>query len=267
MKIFGQLSCALKNQQVGNVRLRGTAAAIHISCTFCVALVAFLLIRLVWYPDFFWQIAGGSEFFLLICSVDAALGPSLTFAVFNPAKGLRRLKFDLSIIFVLQLVAFAYGLSTAASVRPLFLVYSVDRFNLVTAMDIDKKDLATAEIPQFRSLSWARPQIIGTREPKNSSEKLELIDSALAGRDRHFFPKTYVNLAQVRWEIVAKSQPLARLKAMAGRPADLVREAEARHLATHSKLGFVPVIAQGEWVMLVDGTSGELLEVLPIDSF
>lgn len=267
MNIFESLTKSVRNGQRADLRLRFAAAALHFSGTVVVGLFAFLLIRLVWYPDFFWQVAGGSELFLLLCSVDAVLGPVLTFAVFNPAKGLKRLRFDLIAIIMLQLVAFGYGLWTTASARPLFLVYSVDRFDLVTAISIDGKDLAAAEFPQFRSLSWSKPQIIGTREPKDFAEKSEFIDSALAGRDRHLLPKTYVPFEQVRAECVSGVQPLTKLTSTSNAGADLIRKSEVRLSMGHAKLGFVPVIAKGEWVMIVDATTCELLEAVAVSGF
>lgn len=259
------LAQAIQQGQRGTRRLRIQAMLYHMVGTIIVATLAFALIRLVWYPGFFWTIAAGSELFVLICVIDIVLGPLLTFAVFNPAKGTRRLQSDLLFIVIVQLAALSYGLWTVATVRPLFLVYTVDRFNLVTASEITKDQLRSAELTQFRELRWLDPQIIGSREPISGDEKFEFIDSALSGRDRHLFPKTYVPFKQVAGQMLDHARPLANLKSVTTKQAAVVAAVQNRFAVDHPRLGFLPVVAQGDWVMVVDRATGELLDVLPID--
>lgn len=263
--LTSKLFNAINNNQRGSVRLRSAAMMVHMLGTLLVAGLTFALIRLLWYPAFYWKIAGGAELFFLICAVDAVLGPVLTFSIFNPAKGIRRLRFDLIVIVTLQLIALLYGLWTVASVRPLYLVYSVDRFNLVTAYELSAKDLQSAELPQYKAVSWTGPRVIGTREPRNGDERFEFVDSALSGRDRHLLPKTYVPFEQVASTLIEHARALDTLKQATAKHTDLVAAAQKRFETAHPKLGFVPVIGQGDWVMVVDRVTGEQLDVLPID--
>ena len=245
--------------------MRLSAMVVHIVGTLLIACMSYLLIREIWYPDFFWAIAGGSGLFLLICAVDAVLGPLLTLAVFNPSKGIRKLRADLLVIVFLQLAALCYGIFVVASVRPLFLVYTVDRFNLVTASELTAAQLRTAELPAYRELRWLGPQIIGTREPRSGDEKFEFIDSALSGRDRQLLPKTYVPLSQVKDALISHIRPLDSLSKLAPTHATLISHVKTEFASRKAKLGFIPVIAQGDWIMIVDGDTGELLRALPID--
>lgn len=256
---------AIANEEPGTLRLRLWALLAHATGTVVMAIAVFSLLRFLWYPDFYWTLAGGSDLFLLICAIDAVLGPLLTFAVFDPAKGKRRLKIDLVFIAAVQLMALLYGLWTVAVARPIYLVYSVDRFNLVRASDLSDDDLGTAEQPQYRRLPWAGPQIIGTREPKTPDEKILFIDSALAGRDRHLMPKTYIPFDRVKDKMLSKARPLDDLRAASSASADLIESTRARFDGDHKDLGFVPVLAQGDWVVVVDRKSADLLAVLPLD--
>ena len=260
------LTAAMVGEQKSDVSMRMRAMLIHLVGTAVIALLVFCLIRLLWYPDFYWRIAGGSDLFVLICVVDAVLGPVLTFAIFNPAKGLRRLRFDLIVILCLQLLALGYGLKTVAVARPLFLVYSVDRFNLVTASDVTEVELQQAELPQFQKLSWGKPRVIGTRAARTPDEKLQFIDSALSGRDRHLIPKTYIPFDRVRGELRERSLSLAALKEKGGREGKALIDVEKKFEANHPRRAYVPLIAMGDWVVLVDVDSGELLEVLAINA-
>src|SRR5664279_5232927 len=88
---------------------RAKAAAIHLLVSAAVALLAALLVFAVWYPGAFRELAGGRGLFLLVTSVDVVLGPVLTFAVFNRAKGRRHLTWDLAVIASLQFAALVYG--------------------------------------------------------------------------------------------------------------------------------------------------------------
>lgn len=54
---------------------------------------------------------------------------------------------DLTVIAVLQLGALSYGLWTVAEGRPAWLVFAVDRFELVRVLDIDKRKLDAAIKP------------------------------------------------------------------------------------------------------------------------
>jgi ABC-type uncharacterized transport system permease subunit len=102
-----------------NIYRRLIAACLHLTVSGIIALFTFCVVYFVWFPREYWYLSGGSNLFLLIVSVDIALGPLLTVAIFNPAKGIPRLKRDLIVILLLQLAALAYGLYTIALVRPI----------------------------------------------------------------------------------------------------------------------------------------------------
>jgi hypothetical protein len=266
MSLVKKIKTSIELQQVATLELRLQAALLHLSGTLAVACLTYLLIRQLWYPGWFWLIAGGASLFLLVCAVDAALGPALTFAVFDPSKGASRLRRDLVVIVVVQLLALGYGLWTVFEARPLFLVFSTDRFNLVTASDIGAKELKDAEIPEFRKLSYLRPQTIGTREGRTGEEKIFLIESALAGRDRHLLPKTYLPFDAVKKEMLQKARPLEQLKTLKVGADIKIKELEQRLSKSSTSLSYVPIIAIGDWIMILDATSGEFVDVLEIDA-
>ena len=70
-----------------DLRPRAYAAGIHLLISAAIAGLAAILVFVVWYPGPFRNMAGGRDLFLLVTSVDVVLGPLLTFAVFNRAKG------------------------------------------------------------------------------------------------------------------------------------------------------------------------------------
>ena len=147
---------------------RWKAASIHLSISVAIGLIVGALLFGVWYPPPFFHAAGADQLVLLLVSVDIVLGPLLTLVVFKSGK--RGLKFDLTLIAVVQSVALVYGLSIVLRSRPVFLVAAVDRFSLVSAVDIDDADLAQGTKPEFRSLSWTGPRTVGAQLPPQGGE-------------------------------------------------------------------------------------------------
>ena len=120
--------------QCFDAKVRALAAGVHLSISLAIALLAAILVFGLWYPGDFRLLAGGRGLFVLVMSVDVVIGPLLTFAVFNRTKGVRHLRRDLAVIATLQAAALAYGLHTVYVVRPVAMVFEVDRFRLVTPM-------------------------------------------------------------------------------------------------------------------------------------
>jgi len=90
----------------------------------------------VWYRWPLFRIAGGSGLTLILAGVDMTLGPLITLVVFKSGK--KGLKFDLAVIALLQATALAYGVHVVYAARPVYLVFAFDRFNVMTAEDIDR---------------------------------------------------------------------------------------------------------------------------------
>jgi len=252
------------------MRLRG--AGIHLMISLLLALLAFCLVYFAWYPGAFWQMAGGRDLFQLIVSVDAVLGPLMTFAIFNPGKGWGRLKFDLMVIGLLQLGALAYGLSTVAQARPIYLVYTGDRFNMVAAGDLGKNDLALAERPEFAYIPWSGPRVVGTRSPANETERFALINDSMVGKDVELQPKFYVPYGENQSRVAARALPLEKLRVKnPGPEAREMLDSALRGLSSgdSANLRWLPVMTRTqEWVVLLDTQQGmQPMVYLPLQGF
>src|SRR5690348_2121328 len=110
---------------------RWRAAAIHLGLSALVATLVLFAIRFMWYPGALFGAAGGLKLFLLIAAVDVAIGPLCTLVVFRQGK--KGLAFDLATIAILQVVALSYGSWVLFDSRPAWIVFVVDRFELVRA--------------------------------------------------------------------------------------------------------------------------------------
>jgi hypothetical protein len=244
------------------------AAATHLLLCLVVAGMAFGLVHWVWYPNEYWEMSGGRELFFLLVSVDVVLGPLITLAIFNPGKGWGRMKFDLAVVLVLQAAALAYGLWTVASVRPAYLVHTGDRFNVVSAMSIEKSELALAAQPAFRKVPWLGPEIVGTRAPSTPEESNQLLMDGLAGKDIEVQPKFYLPYKEVKQRVLAQSRTLQALRMKNPETAWVALDEKLKALGREEQtLRWLPVMARGDWVALIDAESAEPLAFLPLNGF
>ncbi len=139
----------------------------HLLASLVVATVSLMIIFFIWYPQPLYHATGVIKIFLLMLGVDIVLGPLLTFIVFKPNK--RTLKFDISVIVLLQLAAFTYGFYQVYDGRPVWIAYSVDRFDLVKNNEIDTRKLAEAS-PEYQQASQSGAKYVAAVIPKDDSE-------------------------------------------------------------------------------------------------
>lgn len=189
---------------------RWRAAGLHLIISLLVGTIAFCLLYFVYYPQPFFVAAGADVLVLILLGVDVALGPLLTLAVFKSGKW--GMKFDLAVIALLQLGALAYGSFVMWTSRPVFIVAAVDRIEMVYANDLAPADLALAERPEFRNLPLFGPVYVDVRKAVGD-EALEVVNAALAGKDKHRQPKYYVpwtknTVAQLKTRDISTTNPL-----------------------------------------------------------
>ena len=141
----------------------------------------------------------------LIAAVDITLGPLLTLVVYKHDK--RTLKFDLTVIVILQLAVLVYGLNVLAQNRPIFMVGSMDRLDLVLAQEINDADLALAP-KQWRKRSWTGPVVVGATPPTAEAERQQLLFDSLAGRDLQHQPVFFVEIEQILPGLLTRARPV-----------------------------------------------------------
>ena len=98
----------------------------------------------VWYPAPAFEIFGAFSIIRLLIIVDLVLGPLLTLVVYKHGKP--GLKFDLTIIALVQIVALVYGSYILFSERPRFIVFAVDRLEFVAPYQIDESQIRYDEL-------------------------------------------------------------------------------------------------------------------------
>lgn len=246
---------------------RGRAAALHFVSSLLVALIAGAVIFELWYPWPYRIVSGGQELFFLIVGVDIALGPLLTFAVFNMAKGWKVLRRDLAVIVVLQLIALGYGAHTMAIARPVVLAWEDTRFRVVIANDVVESEMPQAP-EALRSLPWTGPRLIGTTQPPKE-DVADAVLMGLAGADLGMRPRYWRGWSAADAKAArAAGKPLGPLLQAHPEQTQAVADALARAGRRQDEVLAVPMIARlMAWSVLVDKSTGEPLGFAPIDSF
>lgn len=186
------------------------AFSFHLLISLVVGVVSLILVFQIWYPTPLDIATGVTKIFVILLVCDVILGPVLTFVVASPGK--KSLRSDLSIIVVIQLSAFFYGLWTVEAGRPIWMVFSVDRFDLVQSHELSNPYRKNAA-PLFQQKNWLGPEWVAARLPTDVEQLNTLTFEALmAGVDVPQRPDLYVKLNDEFDTIISKARPLSELK-------------------------------------------------------
>jgi hypothetical protein len=109
---------------------RWKAAAIHLGLSAILYIVLLYLIVFFWYPQPYFAADGGWDGVNLITGVDLVLGPMLTLIVFKAGK--RGLRYDLTLIGIVQTVALILGIGIVYDQRIAMVVYAEGSFYTLT---------------------------------------------------------------------------------------------------------------------------------------
>lgn len=122
---------------------RKQAFLTHLAASSSVFLILAYLIVFVWYPDYYFFLDGGDRAIATIFFVDVVLGPGFTLLVFKPGK--KSLKFDMSVILLLQLSALVWGVSNVYTERSAATVFYQGKFTCISQPDAAGIDLQSIE--------------------------------------------------------------------------------------------------------------------------
>lgn len=197
--------------------------------------------------------------------VDVVLGPLLTLIIFKSGK--KGLKFDLSVIALFQVAALVYGTAVIYQERPYFMVFSVDRFELVPRKDLD---LSQIKYDVLREKPWRGAVPVFARLPEDPLALSRLTEEVVfEGKpDLERRPEFWHPYADFASEALAAARDLNELLQEDARTAGTASQLIETYQADHARLGYVPLIGRtSTFAMLLDMDTGEQLQVLDIDPY
>jgi len=246
-------------------RLR--ASALHLTISLAIAAVAALLVFGIWYPYPYRAISGGRELFFIVVAVDVILGPLITLSVFNRAKPWTELRRDLAIVGMIQLAALGYGLWTVAVARPVHMVFEIDRFRVVHAIEVPP-ELLSQTPTGLDALPWTGPTLLSLRAFRSEKESADATMAALQGVSLSSRPDLWQTYAAGVPDILRAAKPVAALKSrFPARITDIDQVLQAAS-KTPQSLVYVPLVGRKSfWTVFLDPTTAEIVASMPLDSF
>lgn len=234
-----------------------------------VAAIAAVVVFLIWYPQPYLEMLGGGSLFLLIVGVDVVCGPLLTFIIFDPKKSRRELILDLSLVAILQATALAYGVYTMALTRPIYIAYELDRFRVISLADL-QGDAILKKPPSVPSPSWAGPVPISIRVAQpDDQDYLDQVSLSIAGLEPVFRPDRWEIYRNQRNLILKKSHSIDLLLKKYPENRDSITSAIKKLNLKNEEINWLPVQSRKStsWVVLIEGTSADIIGFLPYDGF
>jgi len=225
----------------------------------CAALALFS-----WYPYPFRQLPESGKFSILMIVCAVLIGPALAWLVHKPGKSRRALAFDLVIIGLIQLAAMGWGMYTLYLDRPYFMVFAVDRFEILARRDV----AGPVTNPAFLNNPLTGPLPLYANMPTDREQFQKLLrEVMLEGKpDLPFRPEFWSNYTDRKQLVLEVSQPLAALRSARPEDAACIDDLVQDNGGDIGKLQFVPgLIGDGSFTVVIDAGTGAISGYLDTD--
>lgn len=186
------------------------AFTFHFFASLALILSGAVIVFCIWYPAPLYKATGVNQIFLILIGVSLLVWPLLTFVVSKPDKP--SLKFDVLVIVILQLSVFMFGLYHIYDGRPVWIVYNVDRFDLVRNNEIDTRNITEAQ-SEYKVTSNIGVKYVAAVIPKDNVELSNqiLFDEVGSGIAPSQRPELYVPVEQIEKSMSNRTQDLSEL--------------------------------------------------------
>lgn len=230
----------------------------HLFISFLIALLVIVLVFFIWYPSPLAIAVGVTYIFLMLLVIDVILGPLLGLLVYKEGK--KTLKFDLSVIILIQIAALCYGVFSIEQGRPAWLVYNVDRFELVRKNELVDSNIQQAQ-SEFQKPSWFKPQYVATEFAKDTQQRNdEMFAEVFSGISIAQRPERYVELTQAKTQIQQRALPLVELQQY--NPKTDVEKTLAKYPKANA---WLPLKANAvDMVVLVNKESASIIKIVDL---
>jgi hypothetical protein len=250
------------------MKKRLKAAGVHLGFSLIIAGLSSVLVLVLWYPYPYSEISGGRKLVAILMSMDVVLGPLLTLAVFNPLKKAKELRRDLTVIGTLQLIGLSYGLWTAFVARPVHLVFEIDRFRVVHAVEVAAEEAGDAPAGRF-ALPMTGPTLLAVRPLVDERERMEATLAGLQGLELSARPRFWQPYAEAHAAISKAARPASELvKRFPARAGEIEAAVIRSGRAPLGALAYLPLVGRSSfWTVIVDPATAEPVGFVALDSF
>lgn len=194
--------------------------------------------RFVWYPGLSFTLSGIPILILVISGVAIILGPGLSTLVYRPHK--KGLHFDLAAILLVEVVAIALAAGALHERRPFFLVFAVDRFELVAAGEVNWEEIG---YDGLRDKPSRAPRLVYAQLPEDPAALSALMHETVfaGGPDIDRRPKYWHPYEAGVASVIQRAIPLETLAAGGGAAAKRVARWVAGQPGDIGDYAYLPV--------------------------
>lgn len=242
---------------------RSRAAFTHLVPIILILIVIATVLVFAWYPYPFWEFGKSGKFALSLILAAGFAGPALTWVVYKQGKwGLR---FDLWVIAIVQLTAMGWGTFSLYQNRPFWMIYTVDRFEVLSMRDID---LRWVTDPKFLDKPFVGPMLLLANMPADPAAYQKLLrEIVFEGKpDIQFRPESWSLYTERKEIALQKSRPLMELRDARPDSSRALEKTIKNHGGDITLLKFAPTLQKdGEFTTILDAQNGDVIETLMID--
>jgi len=239
------------------------AALIHLWPSILLLGIIAGLILFVWYPYPFLQFKDTGKFSLLLVICGVLIGPVLTWLFYKQGKW--GLLFDLVVIVLIQSAAVSWGTRALYLNRPYFMVFTVDRFEVLSVRDVD---ITHINDMRFLDKPFASPVLLYANMPKDEQTFQKLIKEIMfEGKPDLQYRPEFWSLYADRQQLALKvSQPLEKLRSARPEIQKKIDRLVNNNGGSIDQLKFVPALLQnGQFAAILDANTGEYIDALITD--
>ena len=227
----------------------------HLSISFVFILLLALLIFLVWFIPPLGKATGILPIFAMLIVIDLFIGPLLGFLVYKEGK--KTLKFDLSVVILLQISLFIYGSHIIAQARPAWIVFNSGLMDVVQAFEISTQNIEKAK-PEFQKIPWFYPKFSAVKPLPNSENIIEL-QSGMSVVQK---PERYISLDEAKIQLQSHAKPLNQLNVYNDK--QLVEKTLAQYPQADA---FIPLKANTlNMTVLLNKKNGQIIKIVDLRS-
>lgn len=261
MNAIGTDSTSLKRSLLSISKLQ--AFLIHLTGSAVVVGTLCAVIFFVWYPAPYFAAKGASGVLLVLIGVDLILGPTLTLILFRPRKP--GLVFDLSVILTIQLAALVYGTTALYQERPYYLVFAVDRLEILAYKDVDSSMI---EYEELRRKPFIGPILAVASLPEGQDEFQRLLEeTAFEGKpDIERRPEFWSPYANRSDDVIARAKSLAELLERYPETRTEISKLTESLDAEIDDLAYIPLVGrETSFAFVIDAETATPIDIIDVD--
>ena len=236
------------------------AFLIHLSISSLIFLILLYFILVYWYPQPLFSTDGGWKIVRIIAGIHLVLGPLLTLIIFKSGKP--GLKFDLSVIALLQALALTWGVFMITNEHPAAIIYTFDHFTPVSANQLKNVGMTTDKLKKYGT---ERPILIFNNIPKEK-EYETLAESIKTGKPLYLFSEYYTKFSKEHAKTL--QEKTIRLDKYVEDKPELKKRYQHSLLRNATKINtiYIALHSREKWVTTIfDLDSMRIIDIIDID--